>query len=162
MSTLPGMVAPVVDAPPLVRHAPPELVIAASPAAGAEFTQAVDGYWWRLLTIFVRIVTDANAANRTILIEYRDQAGNVYHRNGNPVTYPASQTEDFSFSCFHPRGEWEVSATNLVPLAPLMLPPTHVFAIAVTNVQATDQLSRIRYVVERFKIPSSDDYTAYG
>lgn len=154
------LVAPVVNAPPLERFAPPDLVVATSPAAGANFTQIVDdGHWWRLNTLFVRIVTDGTAANRSVRVEYLTEADNVYHVNGNPVTYPASSTEDYSFSIFHPRGEWEVGATtNLVPLAPLLLAPSHKFRILVNNIQATDQLSRIRYTVERFYPPKSSAF----
>lgn len=154
------LVAPVVGAPPLKRFAPPTLVKAASPAAGAEFTQAVDdGHWWRLLTFFVVLGTSAAVADRTLRMEYRDEADNVYHVNGNPVTYPASTTaEAFSFSVWHPRGEWEVSLTNLVPLAPVLLQPGHDFHIEVTNIQATDTLTGIRYIVEKFYAPKSAEY----
>jgi hypothetical protein len=143
--------APLLDAPPLVRYGLPEYVRRDNPAAGAEFTEELGGnYFVRLVSLFVRIVTNATVATRTLRLEYRDAADNVYHVNGNPVTYPASSTEDFAFSAFHPHGEWEVSATNLVPLAPLLLPPTHDFHIEVTNIQVGDQLSAISFVWERF------------
>ncbi len=148
---MPHLLTPLLDAPPLERYGLPEYVQAASPAAGAEFTQAIEGrYHTRLISLFVRLVTDANVANRTLRLEYRDAAGNVVDVMGNPVTYPAGSTEDYSFSAFQPRGEWEVSATNLVPLHPLLLPPTFDFHIEVTNIQLGDQLSRIRFVWERF------------
>lgn len=155
-----GLVAPVIGAPPLRRFSPPELVVGASPAAGAEFTQEVnDGYWWRLLTLFVSLDTDANAADRTLRLEFRDEAANIYHVNGNPVTYPANSVEAFAFSVWHPRGEWEVEPdTNLVPLAPLLLPPSHDFHINVANIQAGDTLTLIRYTVEKFYPPDSSDY----
>jgi len=142
---------PLIDAPPLVRYGLPEYVQAASPAAGAEFTQAIESrYHTRLISLFVRLVTDANVANRTLRLEYRDAEGNVFDVCGNPVTYPANSTEDYSFSVFQPRGEWEVAATNLVPLHPILLPPTFDFHIEVNNIQVGDQLSRIRFYWERF------------
>lgn len=148
MSTL---VAPVLDAPPLRRYGLPEYVQAASPAVATAFTQAIESrYHTRLLTLFCRLVTDANAANRTLRLEYLDDSGNIFHVNGNPVTYPASSTEDYAFSAFHPRGEWEVAGTNLVPLGPILLPPTFSFRITVNNVQAGDQISRVRFLWERF------------
>lgn len=154
-----ALAAPALGAPALRRQSPTQLVVGASPAAGVDFVQAVnDGLWWRLNSLFVRIVTSADAADRTLRVVYRDQEDNVYHVNGNPVTYPASSTEDFSFSAWHPRGEWEVDATNLVPLAPLLLQPGHDFAIVVTNIDNTDQLSRIRYTVEKFYAPTADEY----
>ena len=142
---------PELDAPPLVRYGNPEYVRRDNPAAGAEFTEALGGkFRVRLLTLFVRIVTDATVANRTLRLEYRDAADTVYAVMGNPVTYPASSTEDFAFSVFQPRGEWEVAATNLVPLHPLLLPPTHDFHIEVNNIQVGDQLSLISFWWERF------------
>lgn len=101
----------------------------------------------------MRLVTDANAANRTLRLEYRDDQDRVYDVAGNPVTYPASSTEDYSFSAYQPRGEWEVAATNLVPLHPALLPPSHDFRVFVDSIQAGDQLSRIALVVERFYPP---------
>jgi hypothetical protein len=143
--------APLLDAPPLVRHGLPIYETRANPAAGAQFTETIDGnFLTRLVTLSVRIVTDANAANRTLRLEYLDTQGNVFAVAGNPVTYPANSTEDYFFDVWQGQGEWEVNAANLVPLKPLLLPPTFAFRIAVNNIQATDQLSRIRFTWEQF------------
>lgn len=148
---MPHLLTPLLDAPPLERYGLPEYVRRDNPVAGAEFTEQLGGdFYVRLVCLFVRIVTDATAANRTLRLEYRDAADRVFHVNGNPVTYPANTTEDFAFSAFHPRGEWEVAATNLVPLAPLLLPPTFDFHIEVNGIQVGDQLSLISFVWERF------------
>jgi len=153
---VPDPYAPLLDSPPLRRYGHPEYVRGDAPAAGAEFTREIEGrYLVRLLSLFVRLVTDATVASRTLRLEFRDDADRVYDICGNPVTYPASSTEDYSFSVWQPRGEWEVSAANLVPLHPLLLPPTHDFHIEVTNIQATDQLSLISWWWERFY--SGDD-----
>lgn len=142
---------PELDAPPLWRYGLPEFFRAASPAAGANFSQALGGsFYARLVTLFVRLVTDANVANRTLRVEYLDTDGAVYEVAGNPVTYPANSTEDYSFSVWQGQGEWEVAATNLVPLHPTLLPPTHSFRILVNSIQAGDQLSRISWTWERF------------
>lgn len=142
---------PELDAPPLARYGLPEYTRAVSPAAGANFTQAIGGsFYVRLVTLFARLVTDANVANRTLRLEYLDQQNNVYDVQGNPVTYPANSTEDYSFSVWQGQGEWEVAATNLVPLHPLLLPPTHSFRILVNSIQVGDQLSRISWTWERF------------
>ncbi len=143
--------APLLDAPPLVREGLPTYERRASPAAGAEFTEEISGdFYVRLVTLAVRLVTDANIANRTLRLEYRDNQDNVFAVCGNPVTYPAASTEDYFFCVFQPRGEWEVSAANLVPLHPILLPPTFDFHIEVTNIQIGDQLSRISFVWEKF------------
>lgn len=144
--------APLPDSPPLVRHGLPIYEFGTLPAAGANFTYTVDGnYFVRLLTLSVRLATDANAANRTVRLEYLDYAGNVFAVCGNPVTYPANTTaEDFFFSVWQGQGEWEVAASNLVPLAPLLLPPTFAFRVLVNNIQAGDTLTRIRFLREEF------------
>ena len=148
---MPHPLAPLLDAPPLRRYGLPEYERRDNPAAGAEFTEELGRrFYVRLVCLFCRIVTDATAANRTVRLEYRDAADRVFHVNGNPVTYPSSTTEDFAFSAFHDRGEWEVAATNLVPLAPILLPPTFDFHIEVNSIQAGDQLSLISFIWERF------------
>lgn len=154
--------APSAFGPDLRPHGFPYLVRGVDPAAGAEFTQAVDGNFWIVLLAFtVRLNTDANVAARTLRLEYRDAEDNAYDVMGNPVTYPASTTnEDFFFSIYQTRGEWEVSTSNLVPLHPLPLPPTHDFHVEVTNIQAGDTLTRIRYVVQEFYSASPHELAA--
>lgn len=84
MSTV---LAPVLDAPPLQRIGLPEYVKAASPAAGANFSQAIDGSnFVRLVTVWCRLVTDANVGNRTVYVEYRDPEANTVLIAGAPVT----------------------------------------------------------------------------
>lgn len=155
-----GLLAPEVDAPPLLRKAPPELVIPPTPAAGANFTQAVnDGTWWRLIAIACRLDTDANAANRTVRLEYRGTDAVPFLVCGNPVTYPAATVaEDFYFSAWQPEGAWEVGAANLVPLAPILIQPSQDFRLTVVNIQVGDTLTRIRYLVERFWPPDTAEY----
>lgn len=142
---------PDLDSPPLVRYGLPEYVIGASPAAATDFTQAVDGnFYARLVSVHARLVTDANAANRTVCVEYRDGAGNRYALSGTATTQAATLTVDWLFNAFQPQTVAAVDTSNLVPLVPMLLLPTHDFRIHVVNVQAGDQLSRIRFVWERF------------
>lgn len=150
----------ILGLPALVPHAPPELVIGASPAAGANFTQAVnDGYVWVVLSCSFRVTTDANVANRTARIEYRDPSAIPYCIAGNPVTYPASTTnEDFFFNVWAPLGAWEVASANIGPLPAIPLWPGHDFRIILNNIQAGDTITRVRYIVARFVTPSSDEY----
>lgn len=156
------LAAPLVGAPPLLRHSPPELVIGASPAAGANFTKAVDdGLWWRVLSVAARLNTDANAANRTARIEYRGTDAVPFLIAGNPVTYPASTVdEDFVYSVWQPEGAWEVGSANLAALPAVLLQPGQDFRLTIVNIQATDALTRVRYIVERFWPPSSGYYPA--
>jgi hypothetical protein len=142
---------PLLDAPALYRVGLPEYERGASPAAGEHFAPALDGsYFYRLLSLHVRLVTDATAADRTVVIEYRDTEDSRYDLSGNPVTQDESTTTDWIFSVFTEHGEWPVDDTILVPLHPVLLLPTHDFRVFVDNVQAGDQLSRIRFMFERF------------
>lgn len=145
------LVAPPLATPPLERYGPPEYVKGDSPAAGAMFSSEIGGgFWTRLLSVHVRLVTDANVANRTVLVEYRDDGDNRYMISGAPVTQAASTTTDWTFDVFQAQAEWTIDDTVVVPLKPLLLLPGHDFRIFVDNVQATDQLSRIRFWRERF------------
>lgn len=157
-----GSVAPLLDAPALRRQSPPQLVVGASPAAGANFAQAVnDGLWWRLVSVFFRLVASADAADREATIEYRDPEGNVYARFGAPVAQTASETLDYYFSAYRGQPDWTVNDTVLVPLDPILLAPTQSFNIVVAAIDNTDALSRIRYVVEKFYIPTYEDYPPF-
>ena len=143
--------APFLDSPPLQRYGLPERNVAASPAVATDFTQTVDGaFYVRLVGVFVRLVTDANAANRQVVVEYRDVANNRYDVSGPNATQAATLTVDYCFSAYAPEEKTAVDGTTLVPLHPLLLLPTDNFRIHVTNVQVGDQLSRIRFTWERF------------
>lgn len=145
------LVAPLLDAPPLRRYGLPEYVQGASPAAGAHFVQAITGqYHTRLVSVFARLVTDATAAARTVLVEYRDAEDNRFVFSGAPVTQSASDTIDWAFHVFHSQAEWEIDNSILIPLAPILLPPTFDFRVFVGSIQAGDQLSQVRFVWERF------------
>lgn len=154
--------APLYGSPPLARVAPPELVIAAAPGAGLNFTKAVDdGYWWRVLAISCRLATDANAANRTLRVEYRGADAVPFLIAGNTTTYPANTTgEDFSLSVWQPQNAAEVGGANLAPLPAVILQPGQDFRVTIVNVQVGDAITRIRYLVERFWQPAASDYPA--
>lgn len=100
--------------------------------------------------MFVRLVADANAASREVVVEYQDSGGNRYALAGVATTVTAGNTADYFFSAFLGTGEFTVASSALVPLPPLMLRPSDKLAITVVNVQATDQLSRIRIAWELF------------
>jgi hypothetical protein len=142
---------PFPDSPALVRYGLPSLERGASPAAAADFVQAVEGnYFVRLLSLHVRFVTDANVADRELCLEFRDEGDNRYDLSGAPVEQTASTTTDYIFSVFQGQAEWPVDSSVLVPLHERILPPTHDFRVHIVNAQAGDQLSRIRFVWERF------------
>lgn len=144
--------APLLDAPPLVRYgAVPEYVLGASPAPGAAFEAKTPGQnYLRLVSVFFRLVTSADVADRGVYLEYLDSAGNRFAISGAPVTQAASTTTDYSFQAQLEAAAWPVDTAVLVPLAPVLLLPTFSFRITATNLQAADAISRVRYVQEAF------------
>jgi len=128
-----------------------EDVQGASPAAGAHFVRTVPGeYTVRLVSVFCRLVTDATAANREVVLEFRDADDRRLVLAGGPVTVSATDIVDFSFVDNLGQPDWEVDGSVLVKLPLFYLPPTYDFRLFVVNVQVGDQLSRIRFREERF------------
>lgn len=146
-----GVHVAALDSPPLQRYGFPQLVKGTSPAAATDFTQEVAGtYYARLVSVFCRLVTDANAANREVVVEYRDQDANRYALAGASTVVTASATQDYAFCAFQPEVVFPVDSTILVPLPPILLGPTDDFRIHLVNAQAGDQLSLIRFKWELF------------
>lgn len=142
---------PLLDSPPLARYGLPEFVKGANPAAGAAFTQAVDGrYFVRVLSIAVRLVTSATVANRNVFVEYLDDAGVRVALAGQVSTQAASLTVDQFFDCYRSASVAALDSSNLAQIPPLLLPPTYSFRIGALNLQAGDQFSRVRFCWERF------------
>ncbi len=143
--------APLIDSAPLERYGLPERQQIDNPAAGAAFTQAVDGaFYLRLVSVFCRFVADGNAANRDLVVEYLDTAGVRFGLMGSGTVVTAGQTRDVLFSAFQPQVVVLVDNTHLVPLQPIMLGPTDRWRLNASNIQAGDQFSRIRVVREQF------------
>lgn len=141
----------LLDSPPLVRYGNPQRIFGTSPSAGSDFTFAPDGrFYTRLVSVFCRIVTDANVANREVVVELRDQQAQRYDLSGIPVTVSANSTNDYAFNIFQPVATSPSDATLLVPLHATLMFPSDDMRIHVVNVQAGDQLSRIRIVLEQF------------
>ena len=154
---------PFVDAPPAKRLGYPSYVIGANPAAGAAFVRAVDGgVYERYVGIGVRLVTDGNVANREVVVQYRDTDANVVDQMGINATVAANSTADYFFSVFQPLVVATVNLSSLVPLHAEMLLPSWSMRIFIVNVQAGDQLSRIRMRIEQFysdiDIPGRDPW----
>jgi hypothetical protein len=141
----------LLDSPPLVRYGNPQRVFGASPAAGTDFTFAPDGrFYTRLVSVFCRLVTDANVANREVVVELRDQQAQRYDLSGLPVVATANTTVDYAFNIFQPVANSPCDSTLLVPLHATLMFPSDDMRLHVVNVQAGDQLSRIRIVLEQF------------
>lgn len=128
------------------------LIAGTAPAAGASFSLALDPrYVWRLMSVYAEITTDANVANREVVLQYLDGNGKVFDNMGGAVTFPASSTAiPYTFSSEQTVAEWTVNSGVIVPLHAVFLPGGYVVKLLVVNVQATDQLANIRLYAERF------------
>lgn len=146
-----SVVIPSLDAPPLPRYGWPSLEYGATPAAGAHFTQKIEGnYLARLVSLHCKLVTSATVADRQVVIEYRNAAAQRFGLSGINTAQPASQTQYWEFSAFQPYATVTVDSSALVPLNPILLRPTDDFRVYVVAIDTTDQLSEIRFVWERF------------
>jgi hypothetical protein len=143
---------PLLDAPPLERYGlVPVVEPAASPAAGASFVFDIEGrYYLRLLTLAFTVVTSADVADRYIALEYRNAANQRFAVFGAPVAQTAGTTTEYLFNAWQNQAEWPVSAGVIVQLGPILLPPGYDFAITATNMAATDAISAVRFMAERF------------
>lgn len=146
-----SLAAPALDSPPLWRYGLPELKAHASPAAGADFSYSLPGdYFVRLIAVYCKFVADANAASREVVLSFEDAGGNRYALAGINTTVTASNTAYYAFGAFQPEAVATVDSTALVPLPAIILAPTQVFKLHVVNIQATDALTQIRTIWERF------------
>ena len=152
-----GLLPPnLIGSPSLRRLGYPGAYTPDKPAAGANFTSTPSGlYFERLLSVRVKLVADANAANRTVTLEFCDPGGTVYRTCGAAATSPASETWDWEFSVWQDVAEFPVGAKILSPLDPLIIPQGWSWKLTCVNIQATDQLSRIRVVSEKFTTDSN-------
>lgn len=142
---------PILDAPPYVRYGLPDVFTGDSPAAGADFLNKIGGtFAERLLTVFCRLVCSADVANREVVLEYLDNAGNRFYVAGAATVAVADTTVDYCFDAFRTVDTFTVDGSVLVPMAPIILQPTQAWRLHVVNIDNTDQLSRIRYSRERF------------
>jgi hypothetical protein len=126
-----------------------------NPAAGANKTIVIPGQV-RILPVALKFVltTDANAANRQIIVVYNDDTRD-YHTIGAPPVQTASLVREYNFVSggFTPFVEATVDH-RYVPLSPnLYIPANGEVRIEIVNNQAGDQLSAIVFTYLRWINP---------
>jgi hypothetical protein len=128
-----------------------EVIGGVAPAAAADFTLPMDSrYITRVLAVTCRLVSDANAANRSVRVLYEDSAGNVLALAGTSLQQAASKTVDYSFLVGVGAALTVTDLQSTAPLPAMFLRGTDVLRIDNVNAQAGDQLSRVFVTVERF------------
>jgi len=123
----------------------------ADPAGtGAEVSHTVPaGQLWRLLGARVSLVTDANAANRTVAFTI-DDGTTVIQRFTSPSTQAASLTYGYTFTV----GAANAAVLNLEVVVgiggDLLLPPGYRLKTVTNNVQATDNYGVMTFFIVKY------------
>lgn len=129
-----------------------ELLKPPSPSPGQSFRLPVTGEAVVTpLSIMARLTTSATVAQRSLTVEYRDDADVRYLVAGAPVTLPASQAQSF---CWHPLAgdvAWPVDDAAIAPLPQQFVYPGFAIVLKLGNAQAGDQLDQVRIMVEKFQ-----------
>lgn len=127
------------------------LIVGAAPGANTNFALPVDGRWvWRPVSCVFTLTTDANVAARYVTVEARDGDGAPFTVDGAGVTVAASSTQRYAGSVSRTVAEWATGTDVLFPLTPVFLYAGWTYSIIVTNKQAGDALSALRFIFDRF------------
>jgi len=128
-----------------------ETIKGVAPAAATDFAVTMDPRYVTILTsVFVRLTTDANAANREVVLEYRTNEALRFMLMGAPVVVTANDVVDYAFEAGLGQPDWPIDDSIVVPILPHPLVGTESFRLHIVNVQAADTLTLIRYTWERF------------
>lgn len=125
---------------------------AAKPAAGANFSFTCQPYdRWRLVAARFTLTTDANVADRYVTIDYLDGTGTAVASDGAAVAVTAGTTSQvFTGSINRGTSEWNNASAVFFPLSGLWIEAGQVVKITVANIQAADQLDKIRFTFDRW------------
>lgn len=123
-----------------------------NPAAGSGLVIPLDpSFVWRPLSLRFQVDTSAAAANRLVTVDYTDQEGNVWVRNGVGLVLTASTVAQvFDWNAQRTTAEWAANTDIYAPLSDFFIPPGWQVRINVANVQAADQVSAVRFYVEKW------------
>jgi hypothetical protein len=129
-----------------------DVITPADPAAGANITVSLGATRYIVVrSVLVTLTTDANVANRFVSVDYGIGSRYTVVRNAATVFVTASTTAQvFQFDNQHHVSEWNTGTMIFAPLLPLPLPSGFPVTVTVDSIQATDQLSSCRIVVERY------------
>lgn len=138
----------------LWAEAVPHIQDPVNPAAGASYSQALDGrYWWSLQAVTFTLVTDTNAANRLLTIQTTLIDGRPFIL-GEPTVVQTVNTTQRYVGAVTLGGNFSATNTDVVfGLSDFPLLGGRTFTITIGNVQAGDQLSNI--VLAWWRLPTA-------
>jgi hypothetical protein len=128
-----------------------DLATIAAPGNGNAAVQAIGRrFRTRVLSAFFSLVTDANVANRTVVVQFEDSAGTVLAATAAAVQQAAAQTVAYSFALGLLPGGAIASGVVTGPLPALFLEPSRKVRVRAAGMQAGDHFSNVVLVVEQF------------
>lgn len=130
-----------------------------APAAGANFSIVPDtAAHWLIWTIRFTLATDANVANRHVVMTVANGTNDFQRYHAGSVQ-AASLTHNYQGS----PGEQGNATTGVeasihFPVSGIWIPQGYTLASAVANIQATDQISDIRGLLYEFPSGPAEFY----
>src|SRR5262249_44384810 len=121
--------------------------------AGATTSRTTaQGFLERIRTISLQLVTSAVVANREVTIRYRDADNNQFAEAPAGAVQAASNTFTYGFGIGQTTTAASPGGRLSVALADIYLFPGWNILFSVIAIDATDQISAIRGLVERYSL----------
>jgi hypothetical protein len=128
-----------------------EVVPIANPAVATGFTYTVSGsYWERLAALSFVLTSDANAANRAVLLRVKDGTGATLVAVPTAAVQVAAKVYTYSYWGDQAPATDAVGLVNAQPIPRLFLQPGFTVVVTIGAVQVGDQISAIRLYREAF------------
>lgn len=128
-----------------------------SPAAGASFAYGLDSsYVWRLVSACFTLVTSATVADRFVTLEYQDSDGVTWEATVLGAAVQASTTQIVRASTAYHVSDFGGGSPAGMPVPRAFMQGGGKVAIAVAAIDATDQLSAIRFLFDCFPSEESE------
>ena len=122
-----------------------------NPGNNTNGAKVIDGQGFRLLTSLVfQLVTDANAANRLVTVEWQGGDGSAYAVAEVTAVQTAGNTNRYVFGLGYGVSSFATGTDGLAPLPWVLLSPGDTLALLVGSKQAGDHLQSIRGTWQRF------------
>jgi hypothetical protein len=126
-------------------------LVVAQPAVAVGATYATKGaYRERLLCCSATLVTDANAANRSVSLSLENEDGDVLLTIPPVAVQAASLTVRYSWAVHVSQPAATIAGLQLIQIPPLVLQPGWKWVWTLGSVQAGDQLSAILGLRDQF------------
>lgn len=128
----------------------------ANPAAGANVAQSIPGDGLYRLLSLVFTVTLANAgSNRLVTVEYRGADNLPFSVNEATTLQVINTAERYAGSISYSVSDFNTGTDLMFPLDPVFLFPGNTLNVVIAGINASDQISDIRGVWERFPLDSA-------